>query len=95
MTKRYGDPILVAESTISQPRCFIWRGTMYRVQEVLAIWHLQDRWWDAKLREQHTGVQTAGESDRQYYRLDCSPELLCEIYFDSVSDSWILDRVYD
>jgi hypothetical protein len=94
MTQRYGDPILVAESTISQPRCFIWRGVTYRVQEVLAMWHLQDRWWESRTRG-HADTQAAGESNRQYYRLECSPELLCEIYFDAVSDGWTLDRVYD
>jgi len=35
MTKRYGDPILVAEHIDKEPRCFIWRGTSFRVKEVL------------------------------------------------------------
>ncbi len=94
MTRRYGDPILVAESSGNQPRCFIWRGTTYRVQAVLAMWHLRDRWWEGK-SFRHTGSELALESDRQYYRLECSPDLLCEIYFDTVRDGWILDRVYD
>ena len=94
MTKRYGDPILVAVSSSDQPRCFIWRGTTYRVQEVLATWHLQDRWWEDR-PVGLAGVQTAGESNRLYYRLECAPGLLCEIFFDSVSCSWTLDRVYD
>lgn len=94
MTKHYGDPILVAVSTSSKPRCFVWRGTMYHVQEVLAMWHLQDRWWEDRIRPQ-AGTDAAGESNRRYYRLDCSPEMLCEIYFDVASDGWTLDRVYD
>lgn len=95
MTRRYGDLILVAESAYNQPRCFIWRGITYRVREVLAMWHLRDRWWEGKTRR-HPGSQPRErESDRQYYRLDCVPELLCEIYFDSVSERWTLDRVYD
>ena len=93
MTKRYGDPILVAHQN-DQLRCFIWRGTTYHVEAVLAIWHLRDRWWEGRIRG-YTTPQTAIESDRHYYRLDCSPELLCEIYFDAASDGWILDRVYD
>lgn len=94
MTKRYGDPILVAESAASQPRCFIWRGTTYQVQEILAMWHLQDRWWEGS-NGGHRGSAAPGESNRQYYRLECSPDLLCEIYFDAVSEGWTLDRIYD
>ena len=94
MTKRYGDPILVAVSSSDQPRCFIWRGTSYRVKEVLAMWHLRDRWWEAT-SDGHAGASRAVASDRQYYRLDCSPSLLCDLYFDAASKSWILDRVYD
>jgi hypothetical protein len=94
MTKRYGDPILVAEYHYKQPRCFIWRGTTYRVKEVLATWHLQDRWWDPKPSE-HFGSSIATASDRHYYRLECSPSLLCELYFDAASETWTLDRVYD
>jgi hypothetical protein len=94
MTKRYGDLIVVAEYHDKQPRCFIWRGTTYHVQEVLGMWHLQDRWWEEQIRG-HGDMQAAGESNRHYYRLECSPELLCEIYFDATSNDWILDRIYD
>ena len=45
MTRLYGDLLLVAEHADS-PRCFIWHGMTYRVQEVLATWHLRDRWWE-------------------------------------------------
>ena len=94
MTKRYGDPIMVAEHLVKQPRCFIWRGTTFSVKEVLAMWHLQDRWWEAKSDGSATSPRAAA-SDRHYYRLECSPSLLCELYFDTVSESWTLDRVYD
>jgi hypothetical protein len=77
MTKRYGDPILVAVSTSDQPRCFIWRGTTYRVTEVLARWHLQDRWSEPR-PSRLTGVPTSAESDRQYYRLECVPQRVCK-----------------
>jgi|GEM_PF-851048 hypothetical protein len=39
--------------------------------------------------------QECQESDRLYYRLDCSPDLQCELYHDRASGLWILDRVYD
>jgi hypothetical protein len=98
MTRRYGELILVAQHTYSDhPRCVIWRGTTYRVVAVLATWHLQDRWWEPISQEgAHSSTPLKNqESDRHYYRLDCSPGLLCELYFDAASDRWILDRVYD
>jgi hypothetical protein len=94
MTKRYGDPILVAQYSNSQPRCFIWHGTTYWVKEALAMWHLRDRWWEAKIIGPAASPR-ASASDRHYYRLECSPELICDLYYDLASDSWILDRIYD
>jgi hypothetical protein len=97
MTRRYGEPILVAQHTyVNHPRCFIWRGTTYHVLAVLATWHLMDRWWKpAPEGNVSSGAKEEKESDRHYFRLDCSPGLLCELYFDAASDRWILDRVYD
>jgi len=94
MTRRYGDMIVVAQHHNDQPRCFIWRGTTYRVQAILATWHLRDRWWETTTAG-YTGTHAVPESDRHYYRLECSPELQCELYYDAASDRWILDRVYD
>ncbi len=107
MTRRYGDLILVAQhSGTSHPRCFIWRGITYQVVAVLATWHLRDRWWNPTPQGASGGIGTSGplvtreegadfESDRHYYRLDCSPGLLCDLYFDAACDRWILDRVFD
>lgn len=98
MTRRYGELILVAQRTNSDhPRCFIWRGTTYRVLAVLATWHLQDRWWKPASEGNADSSKPLEdqESDRYYFRLDCSPGLLCELYFDAACDRWILDRVYD
>src|SRR5690348_10091007 len=48
MAHRYGHPITVVdaeEGPTGQPlRAFGWRGTIYRVVEVLSQWHLRDRW---------------------------------------------------
>ena len=30
-----------------------------------------------------------------YYRLDCSGDLQCDVYFDAATGVWILDRVHD
>jgi hypothetical protein len=85
VTRRYGHPIQV-QASLGRPLRFTWRGTRYQVHIVLDTWHLQDRWW--------VGDEW-GSSDRTYYRLDCSSDLQCEVYFDAVTGIWILDRVYD
>lgn len=107
MTRRYGDFILVAQQTgTSYPRCFIWRGITYRVVAILATWHLRDRWWNPAPQGADRSTHSSGslatqderadlESDRHYFRLDCSPGLLCDLYFDAAVDRWILDRVFD
>ncbi len=34
-------------------------------------------------------------SDRYYYRLRCTRDLLCDVYWDAATNAWILDRVWD
>jgi hypothetical protein len=62
----------------------------YRVLEVLATWHLRDRWW-----EQPEEASTVGASDRFYYRALCAGDFICDVYYDAASARWILDRVHD
>lgn len=93
MSRLYGDLVLVAQNG-DQPRCFMWRGLTYRVREVLATWHLQDRWWERTGSGSSTPA-AALETDRHYFRLDCAPDLQCELYYDAASDRWVLERVYD
>jgi len=77
MTHRYLHPIDVRLAE-EQPHTFRWRAREYRVVRVLATWHLRDRWWAA-------GSEAASErpSDRHYYRLDCAPDLICDVYYDA------------
>lgn len=104
MTRHYGQPIAVtaAESGTGQPAAFHWRGVRYRVREILAIWHLRDRWWEAT--PPADAPTTSGASDRHYYRLRCVASagssgdgngLLCDVYYDAARDGWVLDRVHD
>jgi hypothetical protein len=87
VTRRYGQPIQ-AQVYHGRPLGFIWRGTCYQVHAILATWHLQDRWWA-------DGGEDGAESDRTYYRLDCSGDLQCDVYFDAATGVWILDRIHD
>src|SRR5262245_35231382 len=47
MAHRYGREIQVVRGAAAtgQPSAFAWQGAIYRVEEVLATWHLRDRWW--------------------------------------------------
>lgn len=86
MTRHYGQPITVtvtvprAEGSVGPPAAFRWRGVRYRVREVLATWHLRDRWWEAtpppdappNAPPTPPTAATAGASDRHYYRLRCT-----------------------
>ena len=94
MTRRYGQPIQ-AEVAGGQPHGFNWRGTHYYVHKVLATWHLQDRWWAASGEEAGKNGGGGSSSNRTYYRLNCSGDLQCDVYFDASTGMWILDRIYD
>jgi hypothetical protein len=89
MTRRYGQPIQ-AQVVHGQLYSFKWRGTLYRIHRVLATWHLRDRWWATI-----SGKEAETSSNRTYYRLDCSGDLQCDVYFDASTNVWILDRIYD
>ena len=71
------------------PHQFRWREREYTVAEILATWHLRDRWWV----QPEEG--TAGASDRHYFRVHCVDGLLCDLYHDVAADTWVLDRVHD
>lgn len=88
MTRHYGQPIRVQIGNGRHLLSFTWHSTSYQVYTILATWHLQDRWWTS-------GSKTGWGSDRTYYRLDCSGDLQCDVYFDATTSIWILDRVYD
>ena len=108
MAHRYGH--LVAVDAIGgQPAAFTWRGVQYAVRDVLATWHLRDRWWEpappsapcaggsggssASIRASAGG--STGASDRHYYRVRCAGEQIFDLYYDAAVDHWVLDRVYD
>ncbi len=101
MAHRYGQPVAVA-AIGGQPVAFTWRGVEYAVRDVLATWHLRDRWWEpappsapsAGESSARTGART-GASDRHYYRVRSAGEQIFDLYHDAAVDRWVLDRVYD
>lgn len=96
MAHRYGHPIRVV-CDAGDPHHFSWREDDHVIVEVLATWHLRDRWWASSGRRTNGADGTAGTgaSDRHYYRVLCTDGLLCDLYYDAARDGWILDRVHD
>jgi Family of unknown function (DUF6504) len=45
MAHRYGHPVAVTRGADGTPTHFGWKGAQWPVSEVLATWHLMDRWW--------------------------------------------------
>jgi hypothetical protein len=95
MTHHYGQPIALTCDQQGQPVHFIWRGHVYAVLAILTSWRLRDRWW---VRGQSAPVGGT-RSDRTYYRLHCqiqgAGDAYIELYHDLISNTWVLDRIYD
>ncbi len=97
MTHFYAIPIRVWHKD-HQPYALIWRGVRYRVLNVNEPWHLQDRWWVSASGADANGGK--GHSDRWYYRLCCHEagaawEMVCDVYYDTVANVWVMERILD
>ena len=90
MTRHYDQPIRVRCAANGVPRQIVWREVPYRVLEVLSRWHLRDRWW-----ADVSAGPGARPSDRHYYRLRCTENLICDVYYDAASAAWMLENLYD
>lgn len=97
MSRFYDEPIVVTLAADGTPTRLVWRGTTYRVRQVFARWHLRDRWWAASSGA--SASTASGEqnrpSDRFYYRLCCTPSLICDVYRDAAGDGWRLEYLHD
>jgi hypothetical protein len=92
MGRRIGLPITVELDAAGLPVAFTWRDHTYHVQ-VIAQWHLQDRWWMTPAEADMTGK---GASDRAYYRVQAPDLQAFELYHDTTSAGlWVLDKVLD
>lgn len=101
MAHRYTAPIEASCSDTNRPTSFVWRGARYRIAEVLATWHLQDRWWEppsasaGAASTTATARASAPPSDRLYYRVRCSDQQTFDLYYDAACGRWVLDCVHD
>src|SRR5262245_54399782 len=103
MAHRYGEPVTVTLRPDGFPATCTWRGTIYTTVEVLARWHLMDRWWVAPgepppswLAQAHSKIAW-GRSSRYYCRLEVEDHMVFDLYCDAATRPpvSILDRVHD
>ena len=99
MAHRYGHPIRVI-CDAGDPHHFCWRDDDHVIVEVLATWHLCDRWWApfgcrTNGEEGTNGTDGTNASDRHFYRVLCADGLICDLYYDAAWDRWVLDRSHD
>ena len=69
------------------------------VSEVLATWHLMDRWWVRPV-DPATATYSLGhgEQDWTYYRVCCrdsAGEQVFDLFHDAVTNQWVLDVAHD
>ena len=93
MAHRYGIPIHVEASNEGEPVSFSWRGWTYTVEEVIGRWHLVDRWWVPRVSSDFGHAK--GHSDRFYYQVQCEGLAFFDLYYGSVVNEWVMDRVLD
>ncbi len=53
-----------------------------RVSKVFRRWRVSDRWWEK-------------EVSREYFTIETSGGLICDIYRDMATGGWFLSRIYD
>jgi len=58
------------------------KGHREKVAAIYERWRLADEWWGK-------------EVERGYFRVRTSAGLVCDIYRDTESNRWYLDRIYD
>lgn len=63
MAHQYRQRILVTLRANGEPGGILWRGAAYSVAEVLAHWHLRDRWWEAREDQADVAGDLATETE--------------------------------
>lgn len=85
MSKRYNEPIRVW-SAQDKLQAFVWRGKLYRVQQVLESWTVNSGWWQkAPENRRHTRVAASGNFGSGVF----------ELYFERMKKQWFLFKVVD
>ena len=61
---------------------FIWHGNRHQVTALSNQWQLDLDWWDQRIW-------------RDYFKLATDTCLLVIVYHDLLTDTWLLQRLYD
>ncbi|MCB0173633.1 MAG: hypothetical protein KDJ97_24150 [Anaerolineae bacterium] len=77
-----GEIISVVSDPTYTPQSFTWQGRVHPVQQVAKRWRLDMDWW-----EQHIW--------REYFKLTTATGLMVVIYYDWLTATWYLQRLYD
>ena len=81
MSRGGATPIAVTLDRVRRvPRCFLWRGHRYRVDDVLARWVVDTGWWNPATRTSRRHVRVAAEGR------------VFDLYYDRLRKGWFLER---
>ena len=99
MSRCLGQPVRVTRAAGGEPAAFAWRGAQYHVAEVLARWHLVDRWWLASPQTAPAGTPDAPAATTAAHRglRDASVRAASdrEYYRVRCADHQVFDLYYD
>ena len=80
-----GDPLSdVVVDARGDVLAFTWQERAHTVQQILQCWHVDADWWSEQ-----------GEVERDYVRLLTFSGLMCELFYDHITNVWRFSRVYD
>jgi hypothetical protein len=72
----------VTESENQEPLAILHEGTWRRVEDILSRWRIHQEWWKRPV-------------ERDYFRVRLQGGVVCEVFRESTSGCWQLQRVYD
>jgi len=83
MTRLIQQPIAVELTAECLPHAFTWERARYHITSILNNWRIHQHWWEP------TSIQ------REYYQVVTDSELIADLYYDTSTSNWMLERVYD
>ncbi|MEA2645297.1 MAG: hypothetical protein QOE92_380 [Chloroflexota bacterium] len=81
--------VIVEAATGAPTRVHVPQRQRTRVVGVYARWRLESGWWREPLSRDYWKLGLAGPAG------STGPDLVCEVYFDRLTEEWFLARLYD
>jgi hypothetical protein len=84
MTKLFQRPVKleVKEGNQHQPIAFLYKGRTERIGQALKQWRITHGWWKRAI-------------EREYFQVETETGIICDLYRDSLTGAWYLQRIYD